>query len=183
MKVRSTTTSTPSSSSRGETILLTAIAGFLAVAALGFVYVRGDGNNGTGPAPALLEKAPAVDTVALGQKLRQLVKTGVPPETVVLHGSIDVHDAPPDGRWAPVDRENAGVSLFRGLLSKSECTRRWSNDSHVVGALRRGCYEAATWPLSTSNQLCMAPDTAPAMVARSRRRMAFWPGDEEYRPS
>ena len=119
---------------------------------------------------------------ALGRLFRRFVDSGrVPADTVVLHGRVDVHDATPVGnRWDP---DTADLGLFRGLLGKKP-TLRWQNQSYIVEALRRrGCFEVAPWPLSVANQLCIGQQhgATAALVASSRRRTAFWPGDTNYR--
>ena len=120
-----------------------------------------------------------MSTATLRPLIRSIVDSGrVPPGTDVLYGDIDVRDTAPPAGFDPDTA--ARVGLYRGLLGQKP-TRRWANDSHIVEALQRGCFGTAPWPLSTSNQICMTGGRAAEFVARSRRRTAFWPGDDKYR--
>ena len=111
---------------------------------------------------------------------------GAPPFSTsgfaVLHGHahVDVHAAGGGATGTAGGSPGGRVALFRGLLGP-EPTRRWGNDTHVIDALRKGCFQVAPWPLSTANEVCTPGADAPALVARARVRQAFWPGDKGYR--
>ena len=168
----------PTDRREGRNALPIAIAVALAFA-LGFAWVRRGGAAPARPLSKAEEEALPTTTSILDAQLHAMIASGSVPADApaVLHGHTNVVVVV-GGVGGAVDR--SGVRLFRGLLGP-EPTRRWQNDSHIVAALRRGCFHAAPWPLSTSNQICVPAAAAADLVARSRRRTAFWPGDEEYR--
>ena len=161
----------------GRNVLPFACAVALAFA-LGFAWVRRGGAAPARPLSKAEEEALPTPHSSLDAQLHAMITSGSVPADApaVLHGHANVAVVGAVDRSAPP----TGVRLFRGLLGP-EPTRRWQNDSHIVAALRRGCFHAAPWPLSTSNQICVPAASAAELVARSRRRTAFWPGDEEYR--